>query len=422
MVNKFLLGCLCFFALPAMAQLKTDVVIFGGSASGTAAAIQTARSGVKAILIEPNDYLISNIAPSMDIKAFNTGIWAEWKRKHEASKNKDPRLVIKSIADTVKRLTVYMKTPVLKITKKGKGFEVTANINGQVIEIKTKVLIDGTDNPENSPLAKAKIINFNNNGKIKGMVVYSPAQQQKPYEQLQKLIQTAVAAGYAADTTKLHFIPVGALLPQGVDNVIVVSPQFSSSGFSTDDLQNTALRVSIGQASGGLAAYGPFFETTPAKANLRIIQGEVFNFKGQILPLTDVNKTDASFQLIQKVIASSLLKIDMQNGKFYPDSSVKAAEINKVMAQLFPRSRIWFIEEKVNELTIANTISLISFISAKEVTPLSKELQQRWKSKYQFTSPFKPDAKISRKEFAVIMQEYLSVFSVTVDFNGYYLR
>lgn len=53
----FLASCLLFPSLLAAAADSADVVIYGGSSAGITAAIQTARMGKKAILIEPTQFL-----------------------------------------------------------------------------------------------------------------------------------------------------------------------------------------------------------------------------------------------------------------------------------------------------------------------------------------------------------------------------
>src|SRR5690606_32742770 len=115
-------------------------------------------------------------------------------------------------------------------------------------------------------------------------------------------------------------------------------------GFSDVDLKNIALWTNIGQMIGALAAYGPFFDTTPDKANIRLTQGEIINFKNVLYPVLDVDPQSYSWIPIQKMIASQILKHDFITGKFHPDSIVLKEDLREILSELHPRSRIWFLE------------------------------------------------------------------------------
>jgi flavin-dependent dehydrogenase len=68
-------------------QLKTDVLVVGGGAGGTAAAIQAARRGAQTILVSEFDWLGGMLtsagvtAPDgNELECFQTGIWGEFLR------------------------------------------------------------------------------------------------------------------------------------------------------------------------------------------------------------------------------------------------------------------------------------------------------------------------------------------------------
>jgi hypothetical protein len=81
----FLLQAVSFFAI-AQKVIKTDVLIIGGGASGTTAAIQAARLGAKVILVENTTWL-GGMITSAGVSAFDgnhnmpSGIWGEF-REH----------------------------------------------------------------------------------------------------------------------------------------------------------------------------------------------------------------------------------------------------------------------------------------------------------------------------------------------------
>ena len=56
--NISLLLLLCFFSLSVHSQTRSyDIVIYGGTSAGVAAAIQSSRMGKSVVLIEPSEHL-----------------------------------------------------------------------------------------------------------------------------------------------------------------------------------------------------------------------------------------------------------------------------------------------------------------------------------------------------------------------------
>lgn len=147
--------------------IKTDVLVIGGGASGVAAAIQSARSNVKTILVEQGPWLGGSLtAGGMCVLDANrnlpTGIYAEFRKRivpfykprlgYDTTINAvlvfEPSIgaaILKKLTDTVKNLTVKLHTSFTTIKKDGTGWEVSITTNGQTDIIKTKALIDATE-------------------------------------------------------------------------------------------------------------------------------------------------------------------------------------------------------------------------------------------------------------------------------------
>ena len=151
-------------------------------------------------------------------------------------------------------------------------------------------------------------------------------------------------------------------------------------------------------------------------------QGEMFTHNSFLYPVIDIDMKDVSWVAIQKIIASGILKFDFEKGIFNPNGNVNTQEVKTVLSALFPRSRIWFIENKVDQFTLAQTISLMSFISGKDPITLQQEVVLDWKTKNKFSTVFAETDFVNRKEFAVLIDAYLAPFSVRVDFEGNFLR
>lgn len=422
-MKKVVLFLLIILNLNIYAQHKTDVLVLGGTESGASAALQAARSGVKSILIEQNSFLIGNKAPDMSVPAFSFGIWKEWKdscKKDIDSLQLDPRVTLEKILVKETKLKYFKETKVVKIKKNKNNWEVSINRNGKVEKIKAKVLVDAVFESQDSDVLKSGIVSLKD-GYLEAITPYSPEYREKPYSLASRLYRTSGAAAFGKDSS-LHFFPMGAFIAKGYDNLLFANPQAALKGFDSSALNNIALWVNVGQMVGALAAYGPFFNTTAAKATVRIIQGEIFNFKGLLYPVMDVDTSDKAWRSVQRIIATELLKFDFVKGEFKPNDNVYLEDLRTLLSQVHPRARIWFIENKAEKFTIKQTISLISFIGGKEVFDLERELSVAWKDKYAFDSDFKEDNLISRKEFAVLFDNYLALFNVRVNMAGYIVK
>ncbi len=411
-------------SLSTFAQYKPDVIVIGGSAAGTATAMQAAVSGVKVLLIEPSNSLIGDAEPNMDIPNFNHGIWKQWRDAYEKAKDSaavSPQQALEGLVKSTKKLTFLKGATVEEIEQKNNGWILRVLIDGKLEKIKCKILVDATTNSKNSLLVKNNILKLDSLGKFDALVNYTKQQIEQPYQHVQKLYRTSGAAGFGKDST-LHYIPLGVFIPREVDNLLIVSMSCFKD-FETEDLRNIALWTNLGQAAGALAAYGPFFDVSPKKASIRITQNEMIDYKSFMYPVLDVKGDDLAWYPVQKIIASGVLHLDFKTGKFNPDSAVVAGDIKGIMAKLYPRSRIWFIENKeVNQLSVGNVISLLSFISGRDPITIQQEMEARWKAYYNFNSGFDKEKPVNKREFACLLDTSISPYNVNVDFAGFDLR
>ncbi len=167
MIKKILPFILLVLSTASFAEtIKTDVLVIGASASGTAAAIQSARSNVKTMLIEQGPWLGGSFTAGGgcilkgNLK-FGSGIWAEFRKHIVAFYKKTPGYdttafaplryepytaagILGKITDTVKNLTVKFNTNISAVKQDGTGWEVTVTIANEKTVIKAKALIDAT--------------------------------------------------------------------------------------------------------------------------------------------------------------------------------------------------------------------------------------------------------------------------------------
>lgn len=570
MIRKILVFLLFFaFSYANAETIKTDVLVIGGGASGVAAAIQSARSKVKTLLVEPNAWLGGSMTMSgMCVLDANrnlpSGVWGEFRKRvtdyyrprlgYDTTHNSILRFepytgaeILKKITDTVKNLTVKLKTPWTNIKKDGAGWEVSITENGETVTIKAKVVVDGTETGEVAAKAGAQfvsgdegnetitwiailkdfgrgadktitkpegydpavyaylkgkdikqmlkavsipndkyMINWAGTEQVKpenkieayqkaklktlGFIYYLQTESGyknlglddqfdtsdhlppmpyimesrhvkgpirmvfddilKPYERDSKLFRTSIAVGDAmpADHKQAfpaYSIPLGAIVARDADNILVTEKAISVTQEVNASTMNPSVQMTLGQGVGATAAYCAFFKTTTKHLRVRIIQGEILDYKGYIVPLTDIPQKDPHFRAIQQVCATGLLKgIQKANGStiemhFEPNDLVSTEEIRPVLDEIYTRSFLWFNKEKPGaQFTLGNLLSLISDYTLTDPKTLQIYLQKAWTSQFKLTGTFDLNRPVTRLEFAVLTNRYLNPFAKTVDLTG----
>lgn len=560
MIKKLLLPLLIFICSYCNAEIiKIDVLVIGGGACGVSAAIQSARSKVKTLLIEPGPWLGGSMTMGgMSVLDANrdlpSGVWGEFRRKvteyyhnrlgYDTSRTAILRFephtgaeILKKITDTVKNLTVKLKTPWISIKKDGTGWDVEIKVNGEVVKVEAKVVVDGTETSEVAAKAGVKFVDEETKEELNYVAIlkdfgrnadktiakpegYDPANYSslknkdirqwlksreipndkymivpestvsgsnhdelvkaarlrtlglvyylqtglgyknlglddqfgtadhlapeplvltakpvkgevrmvmdditKPYDRKSKLYRTSIAVGNGPDMPAFS-IPLGAIVPNDADNLLVTEKALSVTHDITGYL-NPAVQMTLGQGVGAAAAFCAFFKTTTRHLNVRIIQGEIMDFKGYLLPITDISQKDPHWRAIQQVCESGLLKgIQKLNGNtvevhFEPNDPVTTAEVKPVLDEIYSRAFIWFNKEKPGEkLTIGNVLYFISDYTLTDPDNVKNAIREDWKTKFKLPGEFDVHRSITRLEFAVLVNRYLNPFAKTVDLTG----
>ncbi len=167
---------LLLFILPVVSpaqrqgrSMETEVLVIGGGTGGTAAAIQSARLGVKTILVEPT-HMLGGMLTAAGVSCTDgndqlpSGMWEEFRQalyKHYGRKRLntgwvsntsfEPKVgdsIFKAWAAHEKNLLIYYGYEFVAVQKKDN--KVTGAIlrnkdNTEVLKIKAAVVIDGTE-------------------------------------------------------------------------------------------------------------------------------------------------------------------------------------------------------------------------------------------------------------------------------------
>lgn len=440
MIKRLVILLLLFNSSFLFAQtIKTDVLVVGSSASGIAAAIQCGRSKVKTVLADDGFKVGGGTIEGQKLvldagNNIRSGIWGEF-RKHvqelysktagyDTAQNAILKFepgagtsILNKITDTVKNLTVYQSALFSNIKKDGDRWEVSLTQNGKTITVKARVVIDATEAGTVATKAGAKFYESFDN---------------RTDNSSTKLYRTSIATGEAlpgqvfndANAPKSNYpqypafcIPVNAVLVKDADNILVTEKALPGD----KNIQYLPLQLQLGQGVGTVAAFCAFFKTTTKHLNVRIIQGELLDFKGYLLPFTDISQNDAAWRPVQQVCATGMLRGRQQNAAFVfmPDSAVTTTEVKPVLMEIYTRAFLWFNKEKPGEkFTVGNTISFISDYTLTEPQLLTRSMQKAWKTQYKFKSDFDINRPISRVEFAVLANRFLNPFARTVDLSG----
>ena len=404
---------LLFFGSFLQAQtIKTGVLVIGNTPGGLAAAVQSARSGAKTMYLTQS-LTLSPVFSEEDlpyIRHIRNHFYLKERKKTKTTdslisaeiKLNQALELVKNIADTVKNLSFNYNNVVSEIKQDGKGWEIRLK-GGQ--KIKADAVVDATE--------KLNIASLIGTDLKKTMA--TPVLNTNPLEN--KLLRTAVATGYLYKTNNeqsLTYIPLGALIPASTENFITVPLLIGNL---------KADKMSVGQAAGTIAAYCAFFKTSTKSINIRVVQGELFAFNAELIPYSDIDRSDPNFLAFQRLGLSGLMKSRIKNEDnlnkidFDTAGTVSAEDLLNPMKEFYTRSQIWFADNKAEKLTIADAISLFMF-TATRGEELKKEIEEGWSQSFKFNSKFDLERNITRKEFGILADRYLQPFNVRVDMAG----
>lgn len=142
------------------------------------------------------------------------------------------------------------------------------------------------------------------------------------------------------------------------------------------------------------------------------------------MPFADILNNDPNWKSIQFVGLSGFLKANLVNGRanFNPEQEVTIAEIKAPLKEFYYKAQIWFDDHKEAKMTVGALLDMICMVGNKSPETTEAEVRKRWKSRYQFKNEFDLNRNATRREFAVLVDEYLSPFEVKIDRSGRVIR
>ncbi|WP_316819554.1 hypothetical protein [Pedobacter gandavensis] len=383
--------------------LKTGVLVIGNGSNALGAGLQSAMSGVKTtLLLEGEDFELSlmdpghqSLASGLELRLLNK-LRTDRGIKGSASLDHiDPQkanAIIKDWVDSTKNLTIIRKVVWSKLKRSGAGWTVQLN-NGQ--NIKAAMLVYAA-----VP------------GKLKELLSLNqlPGLQWKALDYQNLSYRTSLSSGFVDRMSGVNLLSLYDLLIPGQESLVWLNPEQES--------------IAGGQAAGATAAYPVFFKLKARTPNLKAIQNELMNYRLSLVPFVDVNPTDSNWKAVQFIGISGFLKGVLVGSelKFNPEQKVSTLEIKTPIKDFFYKAQIWFDDYTAAEMTIGSSLDLVCKVGNKAPVTTLAEVKKRWKTQYHFNTEFDLERPITRREFAVLLQEYLNPFNVNIDPTGRVIR
>lgn len=392
-----------FFAFLFSAQLKAqtvkpDVFVVGNGNAAVAAAIQAAQSNVKTILLlQSGGFDMEPIRQDL-----HSGVQATFIKKLKAFQKQSDSVVdvqfdkmtanevLTKWTDSIKNLTIIKNVQWIKADRSGKGWVFKLS-DGKTI--RPEVFVNVADQKLNTAL-KIDASTVTNWGK---------------FDYQNSIYKASIAVGKNIDGNTNSIFSLYQLLMPTQENLIYVTDPSS---------------MLLGQSAGAVAAYAGFFNLKTSESNLRRIQGELISFNTNQMPFADVGLKDANWKAIQMVGLTGVLKAEDVNGKllFNAEKLVSTADIRQPIKDHYYKAQIWFDDYKKDIITIGAALDMICYVGNKAPESTRKEVEKKWKAVYAFATDFNLERQISRRELAVLLQDYMPPFNVTIDKTGKILR
>lgn len=274
--------------------------------------------------------------------------------------------------------------------------------------------------------------------RMKGLVTMSLPHVAEPYNQSKPLYRTGIAVGdYTIDHHHLknpdapqidfvkirvpsYNVPMGCLIPQGVDGLLVAEKSISVTNIVNGATRLQPVVLQLGQAAGVMAALCIKNNKNPSELSVRTVQQALLNAKAYVMPFIDVKPDDPDFLTIQKIGATGILKgfgvpYKWANQTwFYPEFPISQYDLVQGLKQ-YENKLAYYRDasgETIDVVAFAGILKVIDknipttdihhFLLMKGVT----ELEMNGKKL------------LSRRAVALLLDEYLKPFEREVDIEG----
>lgn len=267
--------------------------------------------------------------------------------------------------------------------------------------------------------------------RLKGVVRLTVNHLTNPFVQSQPLYRTGIAVGdYPVDhhhapeknAPDIDFprvpsfnVPLGALLPEKVEGMVVCEKGISVSNIVNGSTRLQPCVLLTGQAAGILAALSIQNNCQPRKVGVRAVQAKLVQANAYLMPYFDIRPGDSAWAAVQRVGATGILRgTGLPEGwanktMFYPDSTMRRSELRKNLAEWYGVSLVGLPPEAdlpVNMDVLRQEINMFR-TGSMPVPPAEHNA---------------PRIPMRRKEIAVWIDRLMDPFQTPVDITGKPIR
>jgi hypothetical protein len=272
--------------------------------------------------------------------------------------------------------------------------------------------------------------------RLKGLVTFTLPHVAKPYETADPLYRTGIAVGdYTIDHHHLkntsaptidfvkikvpsYNVPMGSLIPQGVDGLIVAEKSISVSNIVNGATRLQPVVMQLGQAAGVMAALCVQQQVQPAKLKVRDVQTALLKANAYIMPFIDVPITDPQFSIIQKIGATGILKgtgvpyMWANQTWFYPNQPMPAYELVQGLRSYYSSLKNYWSASGA----LCTVPEIVKIIRQAGVVISEQQVLTDLKSAgVPIAGAADP---ISRRAIAVLLNQYLHPYETPVTISG----
>lgn len=212
-------------------------------------------------------------------------------------------------------------------------------------------------------------------------------------------------------------LPLGTLIPQEVDGLIVAEKSISVSNVINGSTRLQPVVLQIGQAAGALAAISVNQERNVREVAVRDVQQALLKANGYLLPYLDEPVESPLFDVYQRIGSTGILRgvgrnVDWSNETWFrADTTLVTSELNG-LAEVYPGADK-ILKSFGTTLTLQDAVKLIDKVAEMEGMHNAGSTQERVKQiwdQYKLDE-YKPARKIKRGEMAVLIDQTLDPFN-----------
>lgn len=274
--------------------------------------------------------------------------------------------------------------------------------------------------------------------RLKGLVTLTVNNVAHPYESNEPLYRTGIAVGDytidhhhlknpaapAIDFVKIkvpsYNVPMGSLIPQGVEGLIVAEKSISVSNIVNGATRLQPVVLQLGQAAGVMAALCIKLQKQPAELSVREVQQQLLNANGYLMPFIDVAPGDPHFRTVQKIGATGILKgvgvpyLWANQTWFYPQQPVSGYELVSGLRPYYSILNNYWAAS--GDILTAATFAKIMAATGTAVT-VPQVMKDLGEAGIRLTGD-SDKAQLTRLAVAVLLEKYLHPFEKPITISG----